>query len=77
MMLTLEEKETLYSIISNTLGEDITIRNRLTSFTDQTVSVVETMLSENKKMQCQHSNASSRPNRRTRHPTKRMAKKAN
>lgn len=48
-MLTLEEKETLYLVIAGTFGEDITIKNRVTSFNDETVKVVEKMLTENKK----------------------------
>ncbi len=47
-MLTLEEKNFLYEIISFVIGEDTSIKNRKMQFNDQTVTVVEEMIITNK-----------------------------
>lgn len=53
MQLTEQEKDQLYSIISAIIGEDAAILAARSRFTDQTVSVVEDMLTTN--MNCNES----------------------
>lgn len=53
MQLTEQEKDQLYSIISAFIGEDIAILAARSRFTEQTVAVVEDMVTTN--MNCNES----------------------
>ena len=46
-MLTNEEKQYLYKFISACIGEDLTIKQYVPLFNDNTVEVVEQMVNEN------------------------------
>lgn len=48
-MLTQEEKDALYLLVTATIGEDPSLKQSRHYFNEQTVVVVETMLTENAK----------------------------
>ena len=48
-MLDKSKQDYLYQIIAASIGEDVTIKQYKSYFTDSTVTVVEKMISENKK----------------------------